>query len=60
VTVLMRPKGNEMTAKQERREYLAMADFLDDTDFNFSEATQKEYNALAAEAIAAGFVRATK
>jgi len=56
----MRPKGNEMTAKQERREYLAMADFLDDTDFNFSEATQKEYNALAAEAIAAGFVRATK
>ena len=48
-------KGNEMTAKQERREYLAMADFLDDTDFDFSEATQKEYNALAAEATAAGF-----
>ena len=49
-----------MTAKQERREYLAMADFLDDTDFDFSEATQKEYSALAAEAIAAGFVRGTK
>ena len=36
-------------------EYRAMADFLDDTDFDFSEATQKEYNALAAEATAAGF-----
>jgi hypothetical protein len=48
-----------MTAKQERREYLAMADFLDDTDFDFSAASQKEYNALAAEAIAAGFVRGT-
>ena len=47
-------KGNEMNAKQELAEYRAMADFLDE-DFDFSEATQKEYNALAAEATAAGF-----
>ena len=47
-----------MTAKQERREYLAMADFLDE-DFDFSEATQRQYDAMAARAIAAGFVRGT-
>lgn len=52
----MRPKGNEMTTTEiTLAEYRAMADFLDDTDFDFSEATQKEYNALAADAIAAGF-----
>ena len=50
-------KGNQMNAKQELAEYRAMADFLDDTDFDFSEATQKEYNALAAEAVAAGFYK---
>jgi len=50
-------KGNEMNAKQELAEYRAMADFLDE-DFDFSEATQKQYDALAAEAIAAGFRKA--
>ena len=52
----MRPKGNEMTTTEiTQAEYRAMADFLEDTDFDFSEASQKEYNALAAEATAAGF-----
>ncbi len=46
-----------MNATQEQAElaqYRAMVDFLD-IDFDFSEASQDEYDEMAAEAIDAGF-----
>ncbi len=50
----MNDQGHIAKHRLALKTYRAMVDFLDE-DFDFSESTQKEYDAMAAEAIAAGF-----
>ncbi len=50
---------NTTQEQAELAQYRAMVDFLD-IDFDFSEASQDEYDEMAAEATDAGYVEATK
>ena len=44
------------TLKYSHREYQRMADFLEDYEFDFSESTIRQYEAMAKRAVAAGYV----
>ena len=44
-----------MTATYTYRQLLDMLDFIEDYDFNASEATEAEWNAIIKEALAAGW-----